>query len=60
VKTDRREILEYLKVLKSEFRSKGIDRIALFGSFAIGKESVYSDIDIAIKKKWFFKKYGSL
>ncbi len=60
MKTDKREILEYLRVLKNEFRGKGIDRIALFGSFAMGKESVYSDIDIAIKKKsGFLKNMGA-
>ncbi len=50
MKIDKSEILEYLRILKSEFGSRGIDSIALFGSFAVGKESVYSDIDIAIKK----------
>jgi len=60
MKIDKNEILEYLRALKGEFESKGIENMALFGSFAIGKESVYSDIDIAIKKKSsFLKKMGA-
>ena len=30
---------------------QGIEEIALFGSFATNQQTVYSDIDIAIRKK---------
>ena len=44
-------ILQYLKKIKPELQNDGIDQIALFGSFAKDEQTVYSDIDIAIKKK---------
>lgn len=51
MKTTKETILKYLKELKPELESFGIEKIALFGSFATGQQNVYSDIDIAIKKK---------
>jgi len=54
------DIINYLKTIYPEFQKKGIEKIALFGSFAKDKNSLYSDIDILIKKeKNFAKKYGA-
>ena len=51
-------ILQYLKEIKPELENQGIEQLALFGSFAKEEQTVYSDIDIAIKKKSdFLKKY---
>ncbi len=33
---------------------QGIEEVALFGSFATNQQTVYSDIDIAIRKKGAF------
>ena len=53
-------ILQYLKEIKPELESHGIEKIALFGSFAKEEQTVYSDIDIAIKKKSdFLEKYSA-
>ncbi len=46
----RDSILEYLKTVKEEFANRGIEKLAVFGSFANSSDGVYSDIDIAIKK----------
>jgi len=54
-RTDRNEILSFLRTLKPELESQGFDSLALFGSFAKGEEGVYSDIDIAVKKSPFFR-----
>jgi len=43
-------IVEYLRRIKPEFERRGIKSLALFGSFAVGKAGVYSDIDIAVQK----------
>ena len=52
----QQEILKYLKSIKSHFKQKGIEIVALFGSFANNTQNIYSDIDIAIKRdKNFFK-----
>jgi len=51
MKTTKEAILRYLKEIKPELEAYGIEKIALFGSFATGQQNVYSDIDIAIKKK---------
>ncbi len=51
MKTTKETILRYLKELKPELEEYGIEKVALFGSFATGQQNVYSDIDIAIKKK---------
>jgi len=51
MKVTQKIILAYLKELKLELEEHGIEEMALFGSFAHKNENVYSDIDIAIKKK---------
>lgn len=52
-------ILEYLSVLKQDLSKKGIIQLGLFGSFAKENQTIYSDIDIAIKKdKNFLEKNG--
>ena len=43
-------ILSYLGELKVELRKEGIVELGLFGSYARDDASVYSDIDIAIKR----------
>ena len=60
MKTRKETILKYLKELKPELEAFGIEKIALFGSFSIGEQNVYSDIDIAIKKKQDFLKTYSV
>jgi len=49
------KILTYLKELKPELESQGIEKLALFGSFSTRTHNVYSDIDIAIQKKKNFR-----
>jgi predicted nucleotidyltransferase len=51
MKITKEIILQYLEEVKPELEEDGIEKIALFGSFATGRQNVYSDIDIAIKKK---------
>ncbi len=51
MKTTKADILAFLKELKTELESKGIEKIALFGSYAKKNQNIYSDIDIAIQKK---------
>ncbi len=51
MRVTKETILRYLKEIKPELEEYGIEKIALFGSFATGQQNVYSDIDIAIKKK---------
>ncbi|HFD14175.1 MAG TPA: nucleotidyltransferase domain-containing protein [Epsilonproteobacteria bacterium] len=51
MKITQEKILTYLKELKPELESQGIEELALFGSFSTETQNVYSDIDIAIKKK---------
>jgi predicted nucleotidyltransferase len=56
----KKEIIEYLKSIKPIFQKKGIEEIALFGSFAQEDTNIYSDIDIAIKKsRDFIQKQGA-
>lgn len=50
MKTNTQAILSALKEILPIFRVKGIDELALFGSYATGGDGAYSDIDIAIKK----------
>ena len=60
MKMTKEMILQYLKEIKPELKNYGIEQIALFGSFAKGEQTVYSDIDIAIKKKSdFLKQYSA-
>jgi predicted nucleotidyltransferase len=51
MKTTKDEIVDILTEIKPYFLSKGIEKIALFGSFSKNNENIYSDIDIAIKKR---------
>ena len=56
---DKNIILEHLSLLKNELSTKGIVQLGLFGSFAKDNQTIYSDIDIAIKKdKSFLEKNG--
>ena len=59
MRATQENIIEYLKELKKELLSDGIVTLALFGSFATNKQSVYSDIDIAISKEKDFLKNKS-
>lgn len=51
MRATKENVLSFLKDIKTELQHDGIKSIALFGSFARGDESVYSDIDIAIQKE---------
>ncbi|CAA6809465.1 MAG: Unknown protein [uncultured Sulfurovum sp.] len=51
MKATKKNILHYLGELKKELEPQGIEALALFGSYAREEQTVYSDIDIAIKKK---------
>jgi len=52
-------ILSVLREILPEFRERGIESLALFGSFARGEEGVYSDVDIAIRKSPDFLRHHS-
>ena len=54
MKTTKEQILQHLKQLKPQLEKEGIEELALFGSFATNEQTVYSDIDIAIRKKSVF------
>ena len=47
---NRQTVLDTLKTYKSEIERLGFSKIGLFGSFAKGTQTPYSDIDIAIGK----------
>jgi len=51
MKATKTNILKYLLEIKSELTKNGIFEIGLFGSFSRDEATVYSDIDIAIKKE---------
>ena len=54
----KEDILGYLAEIKSDLKQKGIERIALFGSFAKNKADPFSDIDIAIQlQEGYLKKH---
>lgn len=60
MRATKENILSYLKELQLELNNKGIQKLALFGSYAKEEPTVYSDIDIAIQKdKEFLLKYSS-
>ena len=48
---EKKVIIDFLSELKPELKKDGIVAIGLFGSYASKKNTVYSDIDIAIKKE---------
>jgi len=60
MKYSQQEILKYLKSIKSHFKQKGIEIVALFGSFAKNTQTIYSDIDIAIVKDIEFIKQNGV
>ncbi len=45
----RDEILELLRLHRTEIRSYGVSRLAIFGSVARGEESPESDVDILVE-----------
>lgn len=51
MKPTKEHILEYLHEIKSELKRDGIVQLGLFGSYARDENTLYSDIDIAIKKE---------
>jgi predicted nucleotidyltransferase len=51
MKPTKEHILDYLHEMKSELRQSGIVQLGLFGSYARNENTLYSDIDIAIKKE---------
>lgn len=49
---NREEVLSYLSEKKPEFEEKyGVERIGLFGSYAVGEYTEQSDIDIVVELK---------
>ena len=50
MKITKETILRNLRILKPELEKAGITELGLFGSFAVDRQTVYSDIDIAIRK----------
>ena len=57
MKPTKEHILNYLCELKSELSEAGITQLGLFGSYARGDQTLYSDIDIAIKKEEDYLKH---
>jgi len=51
IKPTKEHILYYLNEFKHELHRDGIVQLGLFGSYACGENTLYSDIDIAIKKE---------
>jgi len=51
IKPNKSNILNYLSEIKAELLDDGIFVVGLFGSFSRDEATVYSDIDIAIKKE---------
>jgi predicted nucleotidyltransferase len=59
MKPTKEEILDVLRSLKPQLEKEGVEAIALFGSFARNETNLYSDIDIALKKKaGFIEEHG--
>jgi uncharacterized protein len=46
----QQSIIDHLSLIKKTFEKEGIIIIGIFGSYAKGTATIYSDIDIAIKK----------
>ena len=59
MKVTQEKILAFLGELKPELEASGIEKLALFGSYATQNQNVYSDIDIAIQKKKDFLEHYS-
>ena len=51
MRASKEEILLYLQKLKPMLVQKGIVELGLFGSYARNESSVYSDIDVAIRRE---------
>lgn len=51
MKPTKEHILNYLHEIKHELHGDGIVQLGLFGSYARNENTLYSDIDIAIKKE---------
>ncbi|MEA1918049.1 MAG: nucleotidyltransferase domain-containing protein [Campylobacterota bacterium] len=47
----KNEILDYLRNIKPDYKKSGIEKLALFGSFAREQNSENSDVDVAIQLK---------
>lgn len=54
MRATKENLIDFLKEIKPVLEERGIAKIALFGSYARDENSVYSDIDIAIKKQQRF------
>ncbi len=54
MRATKEELIDFLKEIKPALEERGIAKVALFGSYARGENGVYSDIDIAIKKRQDF------
>jgi predicted nucleotidyltransferase len=50
MRVDKNSIIDYLIQVKPLLAKKNISIIGFFGSFARGEATVYSDIDLAVKK----------
>lgn len=51
MKANKLNIISFLNDIKLDLENDGILKIGLFGSFSRDEATVYSDIDIAIKKE---------
>jgi len=59
MKLTKEMIVQGLRELKPELMAQGVAQIALFGSYARGEMTPYSDVDIAIRKGSQFQEQGS-
>ena len=50
MRATKQAILSYLQELKPTLAQKGIVELGLFGSYARDENTVYSDIDVAIRR----------
>ncbi len=50
MRATKESIIAFIDSIKERYKGEGLEKIALFGSFARMQNGVYSDIDIAIKK----------
>ena len=56
MRATKQAILSYLQELKPTLVQKGIVELGLFGSYARDENTVYSDIDVAIRRDVDFLK----
>lgn len=52
--TNKQEILDYLRQLKSELFTQGITKLGVFGSYAKNEAHEMSDLDIAYESSDLF------